>query len=101
MTRIEIGKIVGVGRNTVGEWISKWQQGGVKALRVGSPGKPKGRGMSLDNTQQKELVKRLIEKTPDQLKMNFALWTRPALQQHIKECYGIDMPVRTGVLPKT
>ena len=33
--------------------------------------------------------------TPDQLKMPFALWTRQAVQQLIKQQYTIAMPIRT------
>lgn len=41
-------------------------------------------------------IKRIItDNTPDQLKFPFALWTREALQQLIKEKYQIRMPIRT------
>ena len=34
MTRGGIGNIVGVRRDVVGQWISKWQAGGLQALKV-------------------------------------------------------------------
>lgn len=95
MTRIEIGKIVGVRRDVVGQWIAKWQEGGMKALKVGKPGNPKGRGLKLNASQQNKIKQYLIEKTPDQLKMNFALWTRHAVQQLILEKLNITLPIRT------
>lgn len=95
MNRIEIGKIVGVRRDVVGQWITKWQEGGLKALKVGKPGKPKGSGLRLDISKQNKIQKLLIEKTPDQLKMNFALWTRHAVQQLLKQELGVDIPIRT------
>ena len=95
MTRGEIGNIVGVRRDMVGQWISKWQTGGLQALKVGKAGKPKGSGSTLDVAQQKSIQKSLIEKTPDQLKMNFALWTRHAVQQFIKQDFGVEIPIRT------
>ena len=79
----------------VGQWISKWQAGGLQALKVGKAGKPKGSGSTLDVAQQKSIQKSLIEKTPDQLKMNFALWTRHAVQQFIKQDFGVEIPIRT------
>ena len=36
-----------------------------------------------------------MDKEPDQLKLPFALWTRIAVQQLIKQMYAIDMPMRT------
>lgn len=37
----------------------------------------------------------LIDKTPDQLKLPFALWTRDAVKLLIKQRFGIEMPIRT------
>ena len=53
MTRREIGEVVGVRRDVVGQWISKWEVGGLQALKVGRAGKPKGSGLTLDLAQQK------------------------------------------------
>ena len=78
MTRQEIALLVGVGRNAVGEWIRLWQDGGVSALKVGSSGKPKGSGSTLNNYQQSRISKMLVERVPDQLKIPFALWNREA-----------------------
>lgn len=36
-----------------------------------------------------------MEKTPDQFKSVFALWTRQAVQELIKIRFGIKMPIRT------
>ena len=84
MTRTAITEIVGIRRDVVGQWITKWQKGGNEALRVSKSGKPKGSGLLLDASKQSKNQSRLIEKTPDQLKINFALWTRHAVQQYIK-----------------
>ena len=65
MTRQEIAPLVGVGRNAVGEWIRLWQDGGVSALKVGSSGKPKGSGSTLNNYQQSRISKMLVERVPD------------------------------------
>ena len=37
----------------------------------------------------------MYDKCPDQLKPPFALWTRNAVQQLIKQLWAIDMPIRT------
>lgn len=44
--------------------------------------------------QEKE-IQILIDKDPEQMKLPFALWTRIALQQFIRELYKIKMPIRT------
>jgi transposase len=38
---------------------------------------------------------KIKDKYPDQLKLDFALWTREAVRQCIKQEYGLEMPIRT------
>jgi transposase len=95
MSRIEIGEIVGVHRNTVGEWIKLWQAGGVYALKVQDGGRPLGDGRILMPHEEKDIQKCLIDKCPDQLKLPFSLWTRKAVQLLIKERLDIDIAIRT------
>lgn len=95
MTRLEIAPLVGVNRSKVGEWIGLWKQGGMKALKVGKPGAPKGSRQRLNAHQQAHIRKSITKETPDQLKLPFALWTRDAVRQFIDQAYGIDLPIRT------
>jgi len=37
----------------------------------------------------------ILDRTPDQLKMVYALWTRQALAELIRDRFGIELPVRT------
>ena len=41
------------------------------------------------------LRKLITDKTPDQSKMPYALWTRGAVSQLIEQRFGIRLPVRT------
>lgn len=91
----EIARLVGSHRNTVGRWISSWKETGVRALKPKRRGVSVGSGRTLTGEQEKEIRKRIVDKTPDQLKLPFALWTREAVADLIlREC-GMDMPVRT------
>ena len=95
MLRKDIAPIVGVGRNKVGEWITAWQEGGIRALKVGKAGAPKGSGLRLNHFEQERIRKTIIKDAPDQLKLPFALWTREAVRQLIEQIYGIDLPIRS------
>ena len=81
MNRGQIAEIVGVRRDVVGKWIKIWQEGGVRALKPNRRGRPYGTGKTLTPDQEKAIQKCLVEKHPDQYKMDFALWNRPAVQQ--------------------
>ena len=88
---LEIAPKVGVHRNTVGQWITAWKEGGQAALKVKSGGRPKGSGRKLYPHEEREIRKCLIDHCPDQLKLPFALWTRQAVQLLIHQRFDIEM----------
>ena len=95
MTRAEIGEIVGVHADTVGRWLKKYQADGAQSLKLKPRGRREGSGRRLDADQERMIRKRLVDKTPDQLKMPYALWTRESIKELIKAQLGIELPIRT------
>lgn len=91
MTRAEIGEIVGVHADTVGRWLKL----NPRALKVNRGGRKPGEGRQLTKEQEKAIRGMVVDKTPDQLKMPYALWTRKAVMELIKRQTDIDMPIRT------
>lgn len=91
----EIKKNTGMCINTVRETIRKYKKGGIEAIKPKKEGRKVGTCTVLTEAQCKEIQKIIIDKTPDQLKMPFALWTRKAVKELIKKKYNIDMPIRT------
>jgi transposase len=91
MTRAEIGEIVGVHADTVGRWLKL----NPRALKVNRGGRKPGEGRQLTKDQEKAIRGMVVDKTPDQLKMPYALWTRKAVMELIKRQTDIDMPIRT------
>ena len=91
----EISAITGVSRSICSTWWTLYQKGGKKALKIKQRGRPKGSCRTLTAEQEKELQKAIRDKCPDQIKLPFALWTRVAVQQLIKQLWTIKMPIRT------
>jgi len=91
----EISAITGVSRSICSTWWTLYQKGGKKALKIKQRGRPKGSCRTLKTEQEKELQKAIRDKCPDQIKLPFALWTRVAVQQLIKQLWAIKMPIRT------
>jgi len=91
----QIAEIVGVHFTTVCEWYKKYERNGVKAIRNKKRGRPHGSCRTLSPEQERQVQKAIYDKCPDQLKLPFALWTRIAVQQLIKQLWSIDMPIRT------
>lgn len=95
-THKEIGEQVGVHHLTVGRWIGRYKAHGMKGLLASRvQGRPVGAGRSLSEDQEAAVQKLLIDKTPDQLKLSYALWTREAVQQLIIQETGIKLAIRT------
>lgn len=91
----EISAITGVCRSTCSTWWNLYKNEGKKALKIKKRGRPQGRCRTLSPEQEKTVQKSIQDKCPDQMKLPFALWTRIAVQQLIKQLWTIDMPIRT------
>ena len=91
----EISAITGVSRSICSTWWTLYKKGGKKALEIKKRGRPKGTCRTLTPEQEKQLQKEIRDKCPNQMKLPFALWTRIAVQQLIKQLWSIEMPIRT------
>nr|WP_321395686.1 IS630 family transposase [uncultured Desulfobacter sp.] len=91
----EIAAIIQVQPSTICSWYKAYEREGKKALKIKKRGRPSGACMTLTDKQSKEIQKNIQDKCPDQMKFDFALWTRKAVQTLIREAYKIDMPIRT------
>lgn len=85
----------GLSRTGVFDICQRHAAGGAKALRDAVGGRKPGEGRRLTTDQEAEVRKLICDKTPDQLKMPYALWTRGAVADLIEHRYGIRLPVRT------
>jgi transposase len=75
---VEIAILLEVNRTTVSGWVNKYKLGGCDALVSKKQGRPTGAGLQLSEMEQKDISKRIIEKDPQQLKLEFALWADEA-----------------------
>jgi transposase len=93
----EIVAATGCSRQTIYSLWNKWRRSKYKekAVEVKKCGRPLGYGRTLTKMQEKEIQKVITDKYPDQLKLDFALWTREAVKLVIRHKYDIDMPIRT------
>ena len=78
--------------------IEAYGAGGWKAVDISRPGRPSGTGRTLSAEQEREVQRLIRERTPDQLKMVYALWTRQAVAELIEHRYGIKLAVRARVI---
>ena len=74
--------------------IDLYEAGGMAALKPKERGKKAGDGRSLTADQEARIRKLICDKRPEQLKMDFALWTRAAVGELIERECGIELKVR-------
>jgi len=94
-TQKRASQAVGVGERTVRQWVGYRRAHGLAALLRDERGRKTGQGRTLSAAQEKAIRRLIMDQTPDQLKLPFALWTRKAVGQLIQRRYGLRLPVRT------
>ena len=94
-TQRHASQAVGVGERTVRQWVAYRRDHGLKALVRDARGRKTGQGRILSAAQEKGIRRLILDQTPDQLKLPFALWTRKAVGQIIWRRHSLRLPVRT------
>lgn len=87
-------KTFDVSRTSLHWWLELYEEGGEEALTPKRPGRGKGGGY-LEGWQAGVIVNIIKDRTPDQLKMPFALWTREAIRDLIEEKFGVRYAIRS------
>lgn len=85
----------GLSRTGVFNICKRHAQGGAKALRDAVGGRKVGEFRVLTAAQERQVRQLMRDKTPDQIKLPYALWSRAAVAELIADRFGIRVPVRT------
>ena len=91
---MRIVALTGLSWPTVRTAIDLYEAGGAAALKPKARGKQEGEGRSLTPSQEDKIRKLICDKRPEQLKMDFALWTRSAVMLLIERECAIKLSVR-------
>jgi transposase len=82
--------------NTVLRAHHAYRRGGWTAVKVKHGHRPKGSGCLLAPDQEREVQWLIQDRTPDQLKMSYALWMRQAVGELIEARFGVCLSVWTA-----
>ena len=99
-TEKQITEAVGCSKQVIYKLWSQWLSGTTEkqktaVLTVKKRGIKFGEGRTLTPSQETEIQNIIKEKYPDQLKFDFALWTREGVMKLIEKQFGMAMPIRT------
>jgi transposase len=92
LAQASIASELGLRRPTISRWLAQVNAGG--GTQEARRGRPLGDGRTLTAQQEDRIQKAIVDKTPDQMKVSFALWNAQAVRAYIKPCFLIDRPLR-------
>lgn len=92
---MQIVTMTGLSYPTVRCAIDLFDAGGWGAIRPAVRGRTRGDGRVLSAAQEDTIQRMIIDKRPEQLKMDFHLWSRAAVGQLIEQEFGIKLQVRS------
>jgi len=93
--RSQIAEEVGLSYTAVSNTLKRYAEAGMQGLASGKRGRPVFFGRSLTIEQEGHVQRLIQEKRPEQLKMDFALWTRAVVMLLIERECGVKMGVRS------
>ena len=92
---MQIVAMTGLSYPPVRAAIDLYEAGGWSAIRPARRGRARGDGRVLSQAQEETIQRLIIDKRPEQLKMDFHLWSRAAVGQLIEQEFGIKLQVRS------
>jgi len=89
-----ISRDLGVSYPAVHETIKRYRREGAATLAPAPRGRRAGSGRSLSESQAAHIRRLICEKRPEQMKMRFTLWSRPAVLALIERERDITLSIR-------
>lgn len=92
---MQIVGMTGLSYPAVRVCVDLFEAGGWAAVRPAGRGRSAGAGRTLSAVQEATIQRTIIDKRPEQLRMDFFLWSRAAVGQLIEQEYGLKLHVRS------
>lgn len=91
----DVAEQLGVNKNTVTNWFRSYQLQGSKSYHYNKPGVKSEDKKLLTQEQEVAIQAMIVDTMPDQLKLDFALWTRKAVKELVERELGVVLAVTT------
>ena len=95
ISNLEVAQMVEMSKESTSRIWALYKRGGQKGIELKIRGRKEGAKKTLSPSQEAQIIKRLIDTTPKQLKFKYVLWTREAVQKLITHEFEVEMPIST------
>ena len=89
-----ITELTGLSWGAVNTALNLYKAGGAAALKPKTRGRKSGMGRTLTSEEELRIQQLICEKRPEQMKMDFALWTRGVVKELIQREFGVKLSIR-------
>lgn len=90
-----VAEMYGVNINTITNWVKKYTLEGSKGLSDNKRGVKSEDKKLLSKDQEQAIQHMITDVMPDQLKLDFALWTRKAVKELVEREFGVILAINT------
>ena len=91
----EVAVALDVSRSLVYATKKAYEEKGIEGIKAGKRGRRVGEKRTLTPEQERAIMKVIVDKNPEQMKLKCCMWTRKAIRDLILRDYKIDMPLST------
>ncbi len=91
----DVAQLLGVRPTSISEWVKKHKANGTAGLKAKKRGVKSEDKKLLNREQENEVQSLIIDTMPDQLKLDYALWTRKAVKELIEREFDIVLAITT------
>ena len=91
----EIAQTLDVSRSHVYATKKAYDEKGMAGIKPGKRGRRHGAKRILNQSQEQEIQRIIVDKNPDQLRLPGCMWTRENIRELIEQKYKIVMPLST------
>jgi transposase len=92
---MQIVEMTGLSYPPVRATIDLFETGGWAVIKPALRGRSRGDGRVRSAVQEEAVQRLIIDQRPEQLKMDFSLWSRAVMGQLIEQEFGIKLQVRS------
>ena len=90
----EVALLFGVKNGTITDWVKKYKEFGYKGLKSKPKGVKSEDKKLLSVAQEKSIQLMITDVMPEQLKLDYGLWTRKAVKELVEREFGVVLLTR-------